>query len=122
MIIKLFHFLSLFAYLNITVYEAGAGSASEKQYMFAGDSIIEFLLDDVMDIPMKHHGNDIEIPNEKYRIFQTGTFVAPILLFFLLIFIFKAIGRTIKVSHPLYQNKSFCLPGYYSYLFRLKPF
>lgn len=122
MIIKLFHFLSLFAYLNIIVYEAGASPAVDKQYNFAGDSIIEFVLDDIMDIPMKTNGNDIEIPYEKYRVFQTGNFIMPELLFFFLIFAFTSICKTIKISHPLYQNKSFCLPGYYSYLFRLKPF
>lgn len=122
MIIKLFHFLSLFAYLNIIVYEAGASPTVDKQYIFAGDSIIEFILDDVMDIPMKNHGNDLEIPNEKYRVFQSVSFVAPLIFFFSLIFVFSCIYRTIKVDHPFYQNKSFCLPGYYSYLFRLKPF
>lgn len=122
MIIKLLHFLSLFAYLNMAVYEAGASSASEKQYIFAGDSIIEFFLDDIMDIPMNHQGNDIEIPNEKYRFFQAGNIIIPIVFFFVLIFIFQRIGRAIKISHPLYQARSFCLPGYYSYLFRLKPF
>lgn len=122
MIIKLFHFLSLFAYLNIIVYEAGACPTVDKQYIFAGDSIIEFLLDDVMDIPMKSHETDLEIPNEKYRVFQSGNFVAPITFFFFLIFVFSRICRTIKINHPFYQNKSVCLPGYYSYLFRLKPF
>jgi len=122
MIIKLFHFLSLFAYLNIIVYEAGASPSVDKQYIFAGDSIIEFFLDDVMDIPMKSQGNDLEIPNEEYRVLQSGNFVAPIIFFFFLILAFSRICRAIITSHSFYQNKSFCLPGYYSYLFRLKPF
>ncbi len=120
MFIKLFHFLSLFAYLNIIAYEAG--DASVKQYSFAGDSLLEIVLDDLLDIPMHNYEDGIEIPNENYRLFQTGIYILPAILILFSFFLFKQIGKIIKISHPFYKTKSTCLPSYYTHLFRLKPF
>lgn len=119
MFIKVFHFLSLFAYLNLITYEGGDTSIPTK---FAGDSVLEFVLDDVFDIPMDNLVSDIEIPNESYRLFNTVIHIIPAVLLMLSFFLFKQIGRIIVVAHPFYKTKSVCLPSYYSHLFRLKPF
>lgn len=122
MFIKLFHFLSLFAYLNIIAYEAGDGSLNQKQSTFAGDSVLEFVLDDLLDIPMHNYEDDLKVPNENYRLFHTGIYILPAIIVFLSFFLFKQIGKLIVIEHPLYKTKSVCLPSYYSHLFRLKPF
>ncbi|WP_316818885.1 hypothetical protein [Pedobacter nyackensis] len=119
MFIKLFHFLSLFAYLNIITYEGGDTSI---KHVFAGDSVLEFVLDDVLDIPMDSLAGDIEIPNESYRVFSTVIHIIPAVLLMLSFFLFKQIGRIIVIAHPFYKTKSVCLPSYYSHLFRFKPF
>lgn len=119
MFIKLFHFLSLFAYLNIITYEGGETSI---QHIFAGDSMIEFVLDDVMNIPMDNLVDDLEIPNENYRLFNTAIHMMPVVLLMLSFFLFKQIGKIITIAHPFYKTKSICLPSYYSHLFRFKPF
>jgi hypothetical protein len=121
MFFKLFHFLALFAYLNIIVYEPGLNPGEHKPYKFDGDSLIEYVLDDLLDVPLSNNLEDIEIPNENYRPFNAGIFIMPALLF-ISIFLFREIGRLIVIDHPFYRNKSFCLPGYYSFLFRYKPF
>lgn len=119
MFIKLFHFLSLFAYLNMITYEGGETAIQDK---FAGDSMIEFVLDDVLNIPMDNLIDDIEIPNEKYRLFNTAIQMMPAVLMMLSFFLFKQIGKLITIAHPFYKTKSICLPGYYLHLFRFKPF
>ncbi|MFA4869207.1 MAG: hypothetical protein WC623_13455 [Pedobacter sp.] len=119
MFIKLFHFLSLFAYLNTITYEGGETSVKN---IFAGDSFIEFVLDDVMNIPMDNLVDDIEIPNESYRLFNSIIHIMPAILLVLSFFLARQIGKVIVIEHPFYKTKSVCLPSYYSHLFRFKPF
>lgn len=122
MFVKLFHFLALFGYLNILVYEANHQSIHTNQAFFNGDTLIEFVLDDLLNIPLKEHAQDIDVPFDEYRIFSSGAYILPI-LFFLTAFLFSVRFYTyIRTYHPYYGNKSNCLPGYYSFLFRYKPF
>lgn len=122
MFLKLFHFLALFGYLNILVYEAGCNTIQNGQSLFDGDSLIEFVLNDVLDIPVKQNNPDSEVMYDDYRIFHSGIYVLPV-LFLITAFFFGLLPFIIKKeSHPLYRNKSICLPGYYSFLFRYKPF
>ena len=118
MLFKFFYFLGLFAYLNIIVYEAGTNSVN-KHTVLDGDSLVEYVIDDLLDLP-KSNVDDIEIQNEKYSLFNTGNYIvtAAVLICF---FLYRQILPTLT-EHPLYKTKSFCLPGYYSFLFRLKPF
>lgn len=122
MFLKLFHFLALFGYLNILVYEAGCNTIQNGQSLFDGDSLIEFVLNDVLDIPVKQNNPDSEVMYDDYRIFHSGIYVLPV-LFLITAFFFGLLSFIIKKeSHPFYRNKSMCLPGYYSFLFRYKPF
>lgn len=120
MFIKIFHFLSLFAYLNILAYEPA--DPNLKQDSVAGESMLEIVLDDLMDIPIHTDGEDIEIQNEKYRVFQTALNIMPAVLLLLALFLFKQIGKVVTAIHPFYKTKSTCRPSYYTHLFRLKPF
>lgn len=119
MFIKLFHFLSLFAYLNIITYEGG--ETSEKN-TFAGDSVIEYVLNDVMNIPMHDLVDDIEIPNDSYRLFNSTIHIMPAILLVLSFFLNGPIEKIRVIEHPFYKTKSICLPSYYTHLFRFKPF
>ncbi|WP_214226409.1 hypothetical protein [Pedobacter sp. B4-66] len=107
--------------MNIIAYEARDTSINNNQYMYAGESFLEIVLDDILDIPGNTH-DDIEIPNESYRLFNVGVYILPAIVLFLSFFLVKQIGKIIIIFHPLYKAKSFCLPSYYSHLFRLKPF
>ncbi|MEJ5960817.1 hypothetical protein [Pedobacter immunditicola] len=119
MFIKLFHFLGLFAYLNIIVYEAGTNTVN-KYTMLDGGSLVEYFVDDLLDLPI-NEAEDLEIQNEDYRRFQTGSHLITATILFCF-FLPRRILRTPVIAHPFYRTKSFCLPGYYSFLFRFKPF
>lgn len=120
MLFKFFHFLGLFAYLNIIVYEAGFNVLS-KDTMLDGHSLVEYVIDDLLDLP-KSHVQDLKIPNEDYRLAKAATPALGVIAFFLCFFLYKQFLRVEVTEHPFYKARSFCLPGYYSFLFRLKPF
>jgi len=122
MFVKLFHFLALFSYLNILAYEASNHSMNNNHTFFNGDSFIEFVLDDLLDIPFNEHAPDVEVPFDEYRIFNSGVHIMPVLLFLAAFFFGKRFFTYIRTYHPFYNNKSNCLPGYYLFLFRFKPF
>lgn len=88
--------------------------------MLDGGSLVEYVLDDLLDIP-PGDTEDLEIQNEDYRRYQTGShlLVAAVLFCFLLL---RKLILPLVTQHPFYKNKSFCLPGYYAFLFRFKPF
>lgn len=119
MFIKFFHFLGLFAYLNIIVYEADSTTAN-KSTVLVGDSLVEYFVDDLLDFP-KSTTDDPEIPHEDYRHFKAGSHVLAVAVI-LICFLFSRQLLPSSIEHPFYKAKSFCLPGYYSFLFRFKPF
>ena len=119
MFMKFFHFLGLFAYLNIIVYEADS-TAVNKSTVLGGDSLVEYFVDDLLDIP-KSNTDDPEIPHEDYRLYKAGNHVLAATVI-LICFIFSRQILPRIIEHPFYKAKSFCLPGYYSFLFRFKPF
>lgn len=122
MFVKLFHFLALFGYINILAYEASCSTVKGNSSFFDGDSFIEFVLEDVLHIPYDEQVPDAEVLFEEYRIFSSGKSLLPI-LFFLTTLLFSVRYYTEeKQTHPFYTNKSTCLPGYYSFLFRYKLF
>ncbi|WP_432710701.1 hypothetical protein [Pedobacter sp.] len=116
---KLFHFLGLFAYLNIIVYEADSTTV-HKSTVLGGDSLVEYFVDDLLEIP-KGITEDPEIPHEDYRLFKAGNHVHAATVI-LICFLFSRQLLPSSIDHPFYKAKSFCLPGYYSFLFRFKPF
>lgn len=122
MVPRFLHFLVLFAYINIIGYEPGPVTASGDKYLFESDSLIEFFLNDILDIPVSSGGKEIDAVNDNYQPGNAINYVFSAVLFLLSFFLFKRIRKVVRSIHPFYSAKSFCLPAYYSYLFRLKPF
>jgi len=91
MLFKFFHFLGLFAYLNIIVYEAGFNVLS-KDTMLDGHSLVEYVIDDLLDLP-KSHVQDLKIPNEDYRLAKAATPALGVIAFFLCFFLYKQFLR-----------------------------
>lgn len=120
MLFKFFHIVGLFAYLNIIVYEAGFNALS-KDTTLDGHSLVEYVIDDLLDLP-KTNIEDLRIPNEEYRVVKAATPALAAIAFFLCFFLYRQLISTRVVEHPSYKARSLCLPGYYSFLFRLKPF
>ena len=122
MFVKLFHFLALFGYLNIIAYQASCNSSESSRAVFDGDSLIEFVLNDILDVPLEKQSPDNDVLFDEYRISHSSVSVLPVLLFLVSFFFGQRFEIVKKLSHPIYQAKSNCLPGYYSFLFRYKPF
>lgn len=123
--IKIFHFLALFGYLNILFYEAGVNTNARVtnaaiQY-FTGDSLLEFVLDDVLDIPIEIPEKDSEVQFDDYRIFNFNHQILSIFIFVLGI-LYSAYSILKHKKHPLYSKKNSCLSGYYQYLYRYSLF
>ncbi|TDS14511.1 hypothetical protein [Sphingobacterium paludis] len=123
MLHKLIHFLVLLSYLNILGYEASANIPEiEDDYLLNGESLLEFVLDDVLDLPVNKETDDVEIRYEEYRAIPYSDYILPIFVLILgTLFLFRP--PTQDQKHPVYDaKKRQIIPGYYAFLYRLKPF
>lgn len=121
MVLRLLHLLILFFYLNSTVYEPGSASSSSLS-LSGGNSLIEFFLSDLLEIPGSTDVKELDMVNENYQPVNIIICIFPAVIFFLSFFLFRKTGKVVLSIHPFYRTKSFCLQTCYSYLFRLKPF
>jgi len=123
MLLKLVHYFVLLSYLNILGYEASANIPEiEDDYLMNGESLLEFVLDDVLDLPVDKETDDVEIRYEEYRFIPYPDYILPLFVLFLgAMFLFRPLTKVQK--HPVYDaKKRQIIPGYYSFLYRLKPF
>ncbi len=122
MLSRLIHFFVLFAYINVSVYESNPLNDHGNSHLFDGNSVMEYVLVNLLDVSNEENEVNVEIQNENYRPFSHFQNIFPAILFIFLIHCFKQIIGKVKISHPFYQAKSVCLPFYYLHLFRFKPF
>lgn len=121
MVLKLVHYIVLLCYVNILAYEAGSGTpAMVHSPILNGESILEFVLDDVLEIPIDKTSVDIEIQYDEYRVLSNHFHLIPLFVF-LVGFVFSFRFLADKVRHPIYDGKKrYIVPGYYKHLHRLK--
>lgn len=124
MILKLVHFFVLICYINILAYEAGGNTyAVEQDSILNGESILEFVLDDVLDLPIDKSAEDVEILYDEYRShsYQYHHLTPIFIIVFGLLLVFKLVSNDRK--HPFYDDdrKQISL-GYHTFLHRFKPF
>lgn len=122
MIMKIFHFLALFAYLNTITYHEGNSICNGSRFDFDGDSLVEFILDDVLDLPIHMEDEDPEMMFEEYRISAFQATVPP--LFFRNLSLAMPVTPVAdpQIITSIFSSKILETPGYYTYLFLLKPF
>jgi uncharacterized membrane protein len=122
---KIFYFLAIFSYLNLLFYQAGVNSNTRATNMstqyFTGDSLLEFVLDDVLDIPIEIPEKDSEVQFDDYRIFNFNPQILSVFIFVLGL-VYSALSILKQKKHPLYSKKNACLSGYYQYLYRYSLF
>ena len=119
---KLIHCLVLFSYLNILTYEVGINREPMPQALILnGESLLEFVLDDVLDIPIDSEGEDVEIIYDDYRTTSIQYQIIPILIF-LLGCIFAVALSAKPNAHPYYSGNRQIAPGYYTFLYRYSLF
>lgn len=122
MIMKIFHFLALFAYLNTITYHEGSSISNGSRFDLDGDSLVEFILEDVLDLPIHMEEEDPEMMFEEYRISAFQATVPP--LFFRNMNFATPVAKMAdpQIITSVFNSKIFEIPGYYAYLSLLKPF
>lgn len=123
MLLKLLHFIILLSYVNILAYEPSAGIVVQHDgALLNGESILEFVLDDVLDLPIDTDADDIHIRYDEYNTITYQHFYLPVFVLLLgAAFCFRLLVEDPK--HPVYDDKKQqTFPGYYDFLYRLKLF
>lgn len=124
MLTRLFYCLVLVAYINTIFYQDGHIHGDDSRQVIDGTPLVEVILEDVLDIPCAgdETGPEHEFPYDDYRPASSKWFSMPPpkenmeLNPLPVVDIFHRqvrLGLNTKISH---------LIGYYTFLFRLKPF
>lgn len=117
---KIFHLLTLCAYLNLWTYDSF--SSATGQVIHTGETIVEYFLDDVLDLDPIHPSQEEKVLlQDDYRIFSVNSQVLSVFIFVFGI-VFTAWCFSKGKIHPFYRSKTLCLLGYYRYLARFRPF
>ncbi|WP_313259861.1 hypothetical protein [Sphingobacterium sp.] len=119
---RLLHFLALFGYLNVLCLEVKSIDLFGSANVVANETLVEVVLEEVLNLT--HPVNSEALPEiifDDYRILSLFLGLIP------LVFIFNwLISRLYRVKstlkHPFYLSKTLCLPGYYQFLYRYRPF
>lgn len=124
MVTRLLYCLALLAYINTIFHQDGHVHGNHTGMVIDGASLVEIILEDALDIPY-HHGEedpDTDFQYDEYRpstanhssilppTKHVGIVLPPI------IDLYK------QLIHVDFDTKISCLLGYYTFLFRLKPF
>lgn len=92
-----------------------------KSKDFDGDTLLECLFDDVLDIPMSGKEISPKIFFDNYN-YLTNIISMSIKVLDSLILTIKPVVNSLISSESYFISKTTPLLGYYSFLFRLKPF
>ncbi|MCT1525521.1 hypothetical protein [Sphingobacterium hotanense] len=119
---RFLHFLALFGYLNILCYEVKQTDYFGLATKESNETFVEVVLEEVLNI------NHSELPEslpgiifDDYRIFSLLVGFLPMVMVFTWL-LSRLINRLKDQDHPFYLSKTLCLPGYYSFLYRYRPF
>lgn len=116
------HFIALLSYLNILCFEVKYCYMQNFQAVGFGETLIEVVLEDVLDL--KQHDNLESIPEimfDEYRILTLAFGLLPLVFYFSRYFR-RIISTNQQIKHIIYYIKRLILPGYYTFLYRYRPF
>lgn len=122
MLLKLFHFLALFGYLNMLCFEVRVDDLVYLTPIETNETLLELVFEGIFDVDHPEDNTVIpEIIYDEYQIFQSSIGLMPVVLIFawLLCVVFllsKASPRSNRKDKT--QNR----PGYYTFLYRYRPF
>lgn len=117
---KFLHIITLFAYLNLLTYDSF--SSTTGQVLHAGESVVEFLLDDVLDMePVDSSPEEKVLLQDDYRIFHPNYQILSVFIFVFGV-VFSALTFAKMRNHPFYRSKTRCVLGYHLFLYRYRPF
>lgn len=119
---KILSFLTLLTYINTITYLNSHGGYVIENPTDESETLIEYMLEDILHIPVQHASEDPDVQHDEYRCSSLSSALLPL----------KTKETSSSNLIPIYQlandgthsfdTKIICQPGYYTYLFRLKPF
>lgn len=119
---RILHFLAIFSYLNVLCFEVKCSELLGYQRVSSNETFVEVVLEEVLNF--QHEDGEKNIPviiYDEYRIFSLLLAVVPLVLIFTwLLSRFLFLQKSVK--HPVYLSKTNCLPSYYQFLYRYRPF
>lgn len=108
-------------YANDNLLYQKQSTDEPKSKDFDGDTLLECLFDDVLDIPMSGKEISPKIFFDNYN-YLTNIISMSIKVLDSLILTIKPVVNSLISSESYFISKTTPLLGYYSFLFRLKPF
>jgi len=114
----------LIAYVNTVFYQEGHVHGSNTGQVIDGAPLVEIILEDVLDIP-HHDSNDKSNSDFHYDDYRPSTakwFSATPLIKIIEICFVPVVAFNTQQTYVDFDTNISCLLGYYTYLFRLKPF
>ncbi|MGJ1206417.1 hypothetical protein [Sphingobacterium lactis] len=119
---RLMYFFALFGYLNILCYEVKSSDLFGFFPVESNETFVEVVLEEVLNMQHPQEGDVLpEIIFDDYRILSLFLGLIPLVLVFTWL-IARLREQLTTIKHPLYLSKTLCLPGYYSFLYRYRPF
>lgn len=122
MLAKILSLFTLLTYINTITYYDEVSLQQSTDFGLESETLIEFLLEDILEVPIKGDSEDPDVQYDDYRYGHVSGVMPP----------FK--WREVSLYKPapfellrddtntLFDSKIICQPGYYTYLFLLKPF
>jgi|GEM_PF-369953 len=119
---KLLYFLAFFGYLNILCYEVKYCSLLDPIPVASSDTFLEVVFEDILELEHNHDKEKFpEIMFDDYRILIMILGVIPAIIYFSWL-LRRLYVVNDKISHFIYYLRRSILPGYYTFLYRFRPF
>lgn len=117
---KIIVLFTLLFYVNCIAYHESSAFNQQSHTFFQGDTLVNFFLEDVLDLPT---GEEAESTDYQYDDYRLGPTLNIIIMATVLLLFFKRIFPTITIAPKIFKdNKIIPLQiGYYRFLSLLKP-
>lgn len=123
MLEKILYFLVLCVYINTLFYQEGHSHGGDSSQVIDGAPLVELIFEDLLDIPVtENEPLTSDLQYDDYRPASSNWIAVPLFPKILELVTLPAIDLHRHTTHPFINSKISCLIGYYSFLFRLKPF
>lgn len=119
---RLLNFLALFGYLNILCFEVRSGDVFGFFPVEAGETFVEVVLEEVLDLDQAQNAILPAIVFDEYRTNVVLTDLIPLVLVIACLFCRLLIESKSTVNNRYYLSRNICRPGYYRFLYRYRPF
>lgn len=119
---KILYFLALFGYLNVLCYEVKYCNLLNLTPVSSSDTLLEVVLEDIFE--MSHHTDKEDLPEimfDDYRILVLLLGIIPAVLIVSWLLRKLLLSNEI-IRHAIYFVRRSILPGYYTFLYRFRPF